>query len=129
MIKIGIVGAGEKEWTDEQKFLVKEKIRKIIGEHLKDGITLVSGHCHSGGVDIWAEEVADELGIKKEIYPAQVKRWSNIGCFKGYHSRNIQIAENCDVLYDIEPKSKRSGGTWTLEYLKKCGGKGYKIEI
>jgi DnaJ-class molecular chaperone len=33
---------------------------------------------------------------------------------KGYRSRNIQIAECCDILYDIELKGS----------CKHCGGKG-----
>jgi len=87
----------------------------------KEHLVLVSGHHPKGGVEIWAEEVADKLGIKKEIYPAEVNQWEDeetyesvesMGCIdgyqkickKGYHSRNIQIAEACDVLYDIEPK-------------------------
>ena len=88
---------------------------------------LVSGLCPKGGVDIWSEEIADELGIKKEIYPAEVNQWNDkviidaksydehiiTGAFhviarskrlKGYRSRNIQIAEACDVLYCIVPK-------------------------
>jgi hypothetical protein len=72
-------------------------------------------------VDLWAEEIADELGIKKEIYPAEVNQWGDeishqieIGIgykpeapskvrLKGYKSRNIQIAEACDVLCCIVP--------------------------
>jgi hypothetical protein len=30
-----------------------------------------------GGVDTWAEMKATELGIKKEIYPAEVNQWGN----------------------------------------------------
>ena len=96
-------------------------------EYLKT-ITLVSGHCPKGGVDIWAEEIADVLGIKKEIYPAEVNQWNDkviidpksydehiiTGAFhviarmkklKGFRSRNIQIAEACDVLYCIVPRT------------------------
>ena len=89
---------------------------------IHEPIVLVSGHCPKGGVDIWAEEIADELGIKKEIYPAEVNQWNDRYCYesghthmgetvvdytrkmKGYRSRNIQIAEACDVLYCIVPK-------------------------
>ena len=72
-----------------------------------------------GGVDTWAEIIAAELGIKKEIYPAEVNQWPDDfpieGSWtetrqvrkKGYKSRNIQIAESLkdveDRLYCIVP--------------------------
>jgi len=87
-----------------------------------------------GGVDTWAEIIATELGIKKEIYSAEVNQWNDkwervyeedeTGHWwkrirkKGYRSRNIQIAETCDVLYDIEPKGS----------CKYCGGQGKVLD-
>jgi len=77
-----------------------------------------------GGVDTWAEIIATELGIKKEIYPAEVNQWEDkkvllfgggVIKHKGYRSRNIQIAEVCNVLYDIEPKGS----------CEHCGGRGF----
>jgi len=136
MIKIAIVGADESKWTKEQKEKVKEIIRTIlriesgkltIGEIEIDfnlDITLISGHCPKGGVDIWAEEIADELGIPKEIYaPKKESR-----CW--YRKRNMKIASACDILYCIEPKGRKiSGGLWTLEYAKKLGKEVHFIEI
>lgn len=122
--KVAIVGSEEKKWTPEQKKRAVELIREILSAY--GNPVLVSGGCHRGGVDIWAEEAADDLGIKKIIFPATKHRWSGAG---GYRERNIKIAETCDVLYDIEPKGKRSGGTWTLEYAEKLGKPVYKIEI
>jgi len=66
----------------------------------------------TGGVDIWAEEIANKLGVKTEIYPAPAKQWKDIEItvvqpetiLKGYRSRNIQIAEACYILYCIVPK-------------------------
>jgi len=129
-MKVAIVGAEESKWTEEQKQKAKESIARIfvncvvfatglmdqrfIGKGDYKYITLVSGHCHRGGVDIWAEHLADELGIPKEIYPAEVHQWNDLRPYgelsdemgrddpartlKGYRSRNIQIAEACDVL-------------------------------
>jgi len=123
---VAIVGSEEKYWTDEQKRRVKDIIRKILTSYLNP--VLVSGGCHRGGVDIWAEEVADELGIKKLIFPARVHRWSGKG---GYRDRNIKIAKACDVIYDIEPvqRKKLSGGYWTLEYARKLGKKVSLIRV
>ena len=77
-----------------------------------------------GGVGTWAEIIATELGIKKEIYPAEVNQWNDkytdeeqegvIEHLLGYRSRNIQIARACDVLYDIEPTKS----------CRHCGGRG-----
>jgi len=134
-IKVVMVGPEESKWKPEQIPKVKEEIGRIFVTELwkfnaqqispqRDytGIILVSGHCPKGGVNIWAEEIADELGIEKEIYPAEVNRWNDdishqieIGFgykpenppevrLKGCRSRNIQIAEACDVLYCIVPK-------------------------
>ena len=139
-IKIAIVGCEENEWKPEQIPKVKQWIKNMFHALGFDNV-LVSGHCPKGGVDIWAEEIADELGIKKEIYPAEVNQWNDKkskdifvcnfdGCtfegsegeiykhsdetghmcinvsnkiLKGYRSRNIQIAEACDVLCCIVP--------------------------
>jgi len=129
-MKIAIVGSEEKYWTKDQEERVKEKILRILNIFCLDPTILVSGHCHRGGVDIWAEEIADGLGIEKEIYPAQVKRWSGKG---GYRDRNVKIAKACDVLYDIEPRRgdvfRQSGGTWTLKYARQLGKEAHVVVI
>jgi hypothetical protein len=77
-MKIAIVGADgtNKAWTPERIRKAKSFIRNLltdIGLTIVGGKTaelvVVSGHCPQGGVDIWAEEIADELEIQKEIYP------------------------------------------------------------
>jgi len=150
-MKIAIVGAEENKWTEKQKEKAKDFIRTLLceasqieGAFNNKEVILVSGHSPKGGVDVWAENIAKELGIKTEIYAPEVNQWNdkwvsreeltipvwhlsrphkcpkcgyvsdvtNV-CRKcnelmwvklyGYRSRNIQIAEACDVLYDIEP--------------------------
>jgi len=134
-MKTGIVGCEESKWTENQKPKVKLAVSDILQGVGDSGLVmgdsrvaqiwiydgkpiLVSGRCPKGGVNIWAEEIADELGIKKEIYPAEVNVWNDIIEWdritekepliqvrrKGFRSRNIQIAEACDVLYCIVPK-------------------------
>lgn len=151
-MKIAIVGASESKWTKKQKEKAKFEIRKILitNWHTKKFIhgvllperkpILVSGHCPKGGVDIWAEDIANELGIQTEIYSPEVNQWNDKDFYldfsagemvkkKGYRSRNIDIARACDILFDIEPKGKRSGGTWTMEYTKRLSKRVYKVEI
>lgn len=114
-MKIAIVGADEKKW--KSKFLIivaKQLIEKILKDN--PGCTLVSGACPKEGVDIWAEEVADKLGVPKEIYIPESNEW------KGYRKRNIEIAEVCDKLACIEPyRRNHSGGMWTMKYAEKLG--------
>jgi hypothetical protein len=139
-MKIAIVGPELSKWkSKEQIEKVKQEISNILLDYHVIPVNekfssykheiLVSGHCPKGGVDIWAEEIADELGIKKEIYPTEVNQWedknygpriiinpSDIGkdnVLKGYKSRNIQIAEACDMLYCIVPRT-------TLDNIKSC---------
>lgn len=160
-MKIAIVGAQEYNWNKDQKEKAKAMIKAIfirvvlskdltmknleqilylpIDEFDFEDIVMISGHCPLGGVDIWAEDIADELGIKKEIYPPEVYQWNDkiskgsyvddVVELKGYRSRNIQIAEMCDILYCINPKGIRSGGTWTMEYAKKLGKEVHLVEI
>jgi len=125
-IRVAIVGAEERKWDEKRKAKAKEIIMRILLYYkFFSGcdVVLVSGRCPKGGVDIWAEEIADALGIKKLIFPPKKHSWY------WYRKRNIQIAENCDILFDIEPEGKRSGGTWTLNYARKLGKYVYLIEV
>lgn len=126
MVKMAVVGSEEAKWSERQKAAAKEKIREILSA---EGAVLVSGACPRGGVDRWAADIAGELGIPKEIYPPEVHGWADRGGRRGYRSRNVQIAEACDVLYDVEPKGRRSGGTWTREHAEKLGKRTYSITI
>jgi hypothetical protein len=102
-----------------------------------DSFVHSQGHMNSaikvfdqGGVDTEVEIKAAQLGVKTEIYPAEVKQWEdekipvhkraletlknyryvkdkNRGYFiikHGFRSRNIQIAEASNVVYCLVPK-------------------------
>ena len=148
MRKVGIVGSSETHWTPERRTEVVKEIKNILtylespsdmlGDKLPfdpDNVILVSGGCPHGGVDIWAEIVADVLEIQKEIYLPEVGRWedipySNIPPKKGYKSRNIEIAKACDVLYCIDPKGRiGGGGQWTHKYAQSIGKEAHHILI
>ena len=136
-MKVGIVGASEKKWTPIQKPQAKVQIKRILikeielqineGEYSNESspkeIILVSGGCPEGGIDIWAEEIADKLGIKKEIKlpfcthsrcPRELFHNpktatlinENHYWIHHYQPRNILIAEASDILYVISPKSE-----------------------
>lgn len=91
-MRIGIVGHEASKFTPAGEVEAKLIIRKLLAP--EDAI-LVSGHCHLGGIDIWAEEVAQELGRQMEIYPPKNRRWSP----DGYRERNLSIAVRSEFLH------------------------------
>lgn len=159
-MKIAIVGPEESKWEENLKPRAKWWIEQILngekkfnkatlpivynsvkildhsGKNVYYPITLVSGHCPKGGVDIWAEEIAYKLEISKEIYPAKTN------CWKDYRSRNIQIAKTCDILFCIVPSHlynyckhcekhnhPSNGGCWTMKYAKTLGKETHLVII
>lgn len=98
MTKIGIVGNGTDKFTEE----TKQEAFEIIEELLRPvEAVLVSGHSPVGGIDIWAEEVADALGKTPEqrlIFAADSNNW---GTGYGFKARNIDIAKNSDHVHVI----------------------------
>ena len=182
MVKIAIVGPQEDKWTETQKYKARQEILHLFIDNAKEpigvtglsikdfdfsNITLVSGHCPKGGVDIWAEEIADTLSIKKEIFKPEVNQWNDKEVsvagynhyqgrdieteaeytLMGYKSRNIKIAETCDVLYCIVPFNDKiqhtcmqhkimeypyhpqNGGCWTMKYTKKLGKETHLVVV
>jgi hypothetical protein len=183
LLCVAIVGPEESKWTEEQKVKAKFWIRHILlcfklankctlplsrdtitfvdnsSKNTVFPITMVSGHCHKLGVDIWAEEIAEMLNIDKLIYPAEVHQWNDPpdgpqgeSCM-GYKSRNMMIAHNCDILFCIVPykwdnfnaqppydntiwckhckvwNHPSNGGCWTMQYAKKLGKETHLVVI
>jgi len=123
---VAIVGADEFKWKNErQKALARDVIRALLLMHKAEGpIILVSGGCPKGGVDIWAEEIADELGIDTLIFKPEKPHYYY------YMKRNKRIAEACDVIYAIVPMfNLRSGAIATLRMATEMGKPGYIIEV
>ena len=140
---VGIVGSEAKKFTDATQRLARNEIRRLL---LRPGVTAVSsGHCHLGGIDIWAEDEADRLGLEKFIYPPADHSWN-----LGYKPRNIQIAVASDEVWCITVKELpaeysgmkfplcyhcgttdhvKSGGCWTTKYARGLGKLGRTIVI
>lgn len=145
-MKVGIVGNEAAKFTPSTELRAREIIRSLI----QAGDTVVSGGCHLGGIDIWAEEEADRLGCEKLIFPPKQRSWEG-----GYKQRNIRIAEESDIVHCIvvkeyppgyngmrfpfcyhcsnkdyeAPVHVKSGGCWTVKYAKKLGKEGSIIVI
>ena len=134
MPHIGIVGHEAAKFTPDTEAAAREIIRMLLES--PDAV-VVSGHCHLGGIDIWAEEIADALGREKLIFPPKNLRWSG-----GYKERNILIAQNSHIVHCIvvatlpagydgmrfegcyhcnTPDHVKSGGCWTAKYARRLG--------
>lgn len=102
-MKIGIIGSEGAKFTPSQEQVVRAWISLLLEP--RDAV-LVSGGCHLGGVDIWAEEEADFLGNKKIIHLPRLRRWSG-----GYRERNLAIARDSDVVHVFVPRQLPEGYT------------------
>ena len=134
---VGIVGSRAKFWTHMKRGLVLKLIRNALkkemnvvygghGESYSDprSITLVSGGCPFGGVDEWAEIIAQLLDVPMAIYkPKENNRAS-------YFERNMQIAKRSDVLYCFNPSERqKGGGTMTLGQAENLGKKTHMVYV
>ena len=132
-MKVGIVGHEAAKFTPE----TEAQARSVIREVLAQATHVVSGGCHLGGIDIWAEEEADRMGLPKIVHLPQRLTWSG-----GYKERNLLIARDSDVLvnivvteypptytgmrfdycYHCHTKDHiKSGGCWTMKQAEKMG--------
>lgn len=151
-MKIGIVGHGSDKFTERSKNEAKQLIKNIL---IFDSVTpmslitkredviLVSGHSPVGGIDIYAEEIAKELGIPMDLKIPRQDTWT---AEYGYKERNLDIARDSDevhvILVDKYPKDYsgmkfklcyhcktsdhvKSGGCWTGHRAEKLGKKVY----
>lgn len=96
-MNIGIVGHESAKFTEKGSKAARQTILDIFRDHCADGDpTIVSGHCHLGGIDIWAEDFAKALCFPTLIYPPKTRQWAT-----GYMPRNLQIAKASDIVYVI----------------------------
>lgn len=137
MKRIGIVGHEGAKFTKAGEQEARRIIREILAPK---SVVLVSGHCHLGGIDMWAEEEAKKLGRfdAHYIFPPATKSWES-----GYKPRNIRIAKVSDEVHVIvanefpptytgkrfpfcyhclTEEHIKSGGCWTAKYAEKTYG-------
>lgn len=91
---VGIVGHEAAKFTPRTEAFARSAIRQLLIHNQASAVC--SGHCHLGGIDIWAEEEADKLGIEKIIYPPMNLSWST-----GFKPRNLAIAGKSDIVFCI----------------------------
>jgi hypothetical protein len=118
---VGIVGNEAAKFTTEGAKKARDLIRSILTE---PGVTeVVSGGCHLGGIDIWTEDVGEELGLKITVFLPTRLSWE-----VGYKPRNLKIVNRSDVVPCITVNrlpeyytgmNVKSGGCWTMLHAKK----------
>jgi len=138
---IGIVGSEAAKFCPETEKRAKELIWDLLsrpneaGDNTVTGVS--SGHCHLGGIDIWAEEIGAQLGLTAYIFPPKTPKWET-----GYKPRNLQIVAASDEVHCITVKTLppeysgmqfpycyhcknsthiKSGGCWTMKQAIKAG--------
>lgn len=140
-MRVGIVGSESAKFTAEGEANARARIRSL----LQPEDTVVSGRCHLGGIDIWAEEEAQLLGCGLLVFPPAVHSWQD-----GYRPRNVQIAEHSDYVVCLtvdrfppdykgmkfpfcyhckSDKHIKSGGCWTVKYARRIGIPGETIVV
>ena len=176
MVKIAIVGADASKWLtiENAKEKVMKETGKILNKYLNasrpwegcdmEDIIFISGGCPKSGTDEWSETQARQMLPSQEqikIFKPEVNQWNDMmrmcRCGRpeceqkpykvmGYKSRNIKIAETCDVLYCIVPYVKdaycyhhkgeqdqtphpKNGGCWTRNYAHSIGKEVHLVVI
>lgn len=156
-MNIGIVGSEAAKFTMETERTARGAIETLLLSHIAQSSTppvVLSGGCHLGGIDIWAKQEGEKLGLTVREYLPRVLNWE-----LGYKPRNTQIAANSTILYNITVKDYpidyrgqmrfqecyhchtsshvKSGGCWTARLAVKLGkvaklividGTGYSME-
>ena len=136
-MNIAIVGSEAKYWTPETRNRACAKIKEILIDDIYYDFnrddpgditypTLISGGCPKGGIDEWAEIIADFIGLKKRIYYPVNNIWEP----DGYKARNERIAMDCDVLFCIDPVERSwSGGRHTMKRAEFYGKETHLIAV
>lgn len=74
------------------------------------------------GVDTVAEQTAAVLGIPTRIFRPEVRRWEDHGKFKGFKTRNLEIATYCTHLVAFrDSTSTTRGSAWTYDRADEMG--------
>lgn len=107
-MNIGIVGHESLKFTDSMKLSARYTIEQLLGAAIFEcgygNVTVVSGGCHLGGIDTWAVEVANDLGLPSIVHLPRNRQWST-----GYKPRNLKIARDSDEIHVIVVEGYHDG--------------------
>ena len=106
--KIAVVGS--------RRRLDKEKVYALI-ESLNKTDTVISGGCE--GVDTWAIEKAQELGLNYQVITPSLRGLTDyFEICEAYYRRNKFIADNCDIMYAFVAKDRKGGTENSIKWAK-----------
>lgn len=131
------MGHAQEKFTTQTEAFARTAIQEEIARFQPE--LIISGHSPMGGVDIYAEQIAQELGIQTRIFAPRQHSWH--GTY-GYKARNLDIAKESDVVLcvvvrELPPDFKgmsfsgcyhcgtrnalhvKSGGCWTAWKAKR----------
>lgn len=124
--------------TPEQQHQAQRLVAMIVTSYrylvqINDGtgnqfehVAIISGESPRGGVDMFAHNYADHLGMEFKGYPPKNNRWEP----EGYKERNEAIAQRCDVLYRVAVRdSKTYGSGWTADRAEALGKPVFRFYI
>lgn len=102
----GIVGAEGAKFTAYGERMARQIIREILAPA---DVVLVSGGCHLGGIDIWAEEEyaairATQVRPDPIIHLPAVLEWA-----KGFEPRNRLIVRDSAIVHNITVQQYHAG--------------------
>lgn len=125
-MKVAIVGTSANLTENEERDL-RQSIAQVLKPYDTDDTVIISGG--GKGVDVIAVEIAEGLGFDTVVYYPRDPKWNY------YKKRNLQIAEECDVLYcfsipvhkikcyhhDTLMDHEKTAGCWTLSKVYGMG--------
>lgn len=88
---LAIIGHAQDKFTPRTESLAYQATYDLITCYKPQ--LIISGGCHLGGVDIYAEHVANALSIPTRIYKPSHLSWPG-----GYRERNLLIARNSSLV-------------------------------
>lgn len=113
-VALAIVGSRAKWWHPRSVEPVKAIIRATLTLWRPDAV--ISGRSPGGGVDVWAEELARELGFPFLPFPPRARTTA------AYHERDLAMAEACTHLLCIESRlASTHGARWTYDRAEERG--------
>jgi hypothetical protein len=134
----GIVGHEQAKFTPTTESAARDLIRRFIGGGRVDA-EVASGECPLGGVDAYARQEAERLGLPFLPFPPAFNAW------EAFKARNIQIGDVSDYVVSIVVETLpptyrgrtfglcyhcgvathvKSGGCWTVKYARSIGKPG-----
>jgi hypothetical protein len=126
-VKIAVVGSREDAWGAIARQQARATMAFLIGRAWGQyslgasgkKLTIISGACPKGGVDIWVRDLCRDAGIHLIEFNPGIQTWGGVN---GYKARNDRIAEECDVMLVIRSDyAKTRGSLYTGERAEQLG--------